>query len=146
MNANFPWKRLMISMNYFERVFPEFWPQIKKHILYRTYVLQNSHFWTMLLTTGCLLNFSFLKVYTHLTANFIYNDTIFERIFISVFWILVFSMLNLHFSVNYSMSIVYRRIHLSDILSKLDHFLLLKKTFLMIPRQNPRASILSNVF
>ena len=100
----------------------------------------------MLLTTGCLLNFSFLKVYTHLTANFIYNDTIFERIFISVFWILVFSMLNLHFSVNYSMSIVYRRIHLSGILSKLDHFLLLKKTFLMIPRQNPRASILSNVF
>ena len=55
------------------------------------------------ITTGCLLNFSFLEVCMHLTANFICNDTIFERIFISDFsiWILVFSMLNLHFSVNY---------------------------------------------
>ena len=55
------------------------------------------------ITTGCLLNFSFLEVCMHLTANFICNDKIFERIFISDFsiWILVFSMLNLHFSVNY---------------------------------------------
>ena len=54
-------------------------------------------------TTGCLLNFSFLKVCMHLIVNFICNDTIFERIFISDFssWILVFSILNLHFSVNY---------------------------------------------
>ena len=35
-------------MNYLERVFQEFWPQIKKQILYRAYVLQNSHFWTKL--------------------------------------------------------------------------------------------------
>ena len=55
------------------------------------------------ITTGCLLNFSFLEVCMHLTANFICNEKIFERIFISDFsiWILVFSMLNLHFSVNY---------------------------------------------
>ena len=39
--------------NYFERVFQEFWPQIKKHILCRTYVLQNSHFWTKLLLAHC---------------------------------------------------------------------------------------------
>ena len=39
-------------MNYFERVFQEFWPQIKKQILYRTYVLQNSHY-TKLLQAAC---------------------------------------------------------------------------------------------
>ena len=56
-------------------------------------------------------------------------------------------MLNLHFSVNckafqkalaflifrgsffYSMNIVYRRVHLNDILNKLSHFLLLKRKF-----------------
>ena len=55
------------------------------------------------ITTGSLLNFSFLEVCMHLVANFTCNDTIFERIFISDFsiWILVFSVLNLHFSVNY---------------------------------------------
>ena len=55
------------------------------------------------ITTGCLLDFSFIEVCMHLIANFICNDKIFERIFISDFsiWILVFSMLNLHFSVNY---------------------------------------------
>ena len=55
------------------------------------------------ITTGCLLNFFFLEVGMHLIANFTRNDTIFERIFFSDFsiWILVFSMLNLHFSVDY---------------------------------------------
>ena len=58
------------------------------------------------ITTGCLLNFSFLEVCMHVTANFICNDKIFERIFISDFpiRILVFSMSNLHFSVNYKVS------------------------------------------
>ena len=44
-----------------------------------------------------------LEVCMHLITNFTCNDTIFERIFISDFsiWILVFSMLDLHFSVNY---------------------------------------------
>ena len=51
------------------------------------------------ITTGCLLNFSFLEVRVHLVANFTCNDTILERIFISHFsiWILVFSMLTLPF-------------------------------------------------
>ena len=40
-------------MNYFERDFQEFWPQMKKQILYRTYVLQNSHFWTKLPLAAC---------------------------------------------------------------------------------------------
>ena len=81
-------------MNYFERVFQEFWPQniclIEQSFLNK-------------ITTGSLLNFSFLEVCMHLIANFTCNDTILERIFISDFsiWILVFSMLNLHFSVNY---------------------------------------------
>ena len=99
LNANFPWKRPIISMNYFERVSQELWPQIKKHVLYITHVLQQS--FLNKITIGCLLNFAFLEVYMHLIAIFICNDKIFERIFISVFWILVLSMLNLHFSVNY---------------------------------------------
>ena len=50
-----------------------------------------------------LIEFPFLEVCMHLIANFTCNDTIFERIFISdlSIWILVFSMLNLHFSVTY---------------------------------------------
>ena len=53
--------------------------------------------------TGYMLNFSVLEVCMHLIANFICNDTTFQRIFISDFsiWILVFSILNIHFSVNY---------------------------------------------
>ena len=35
-------------MTYFERVFQEIWLQIKRQILYRTYVLQNNHFQTKL--------------------------------------------------------------------------------------------------
>ena len=53
MNVNFPWKRPILSMNYLERVFQEFWPPIKKQILYRTYALQNSHFWTKLPLAAC---------------------------------------------------------------------------------------------
>ena len=55
------------------------------------------------ITTGSLLNFSFLEVCMYLIASFTCNDTILEIIFILDFsiWILVFSMLNLHFSVNY---------------------------------------------
>ena len=49
----FPWKRPIISLNYFECVFQEFWPQTKKQILYRTYVLQNSHFSTKLPLAAC---------------------------------------------------------------------------------------------
>ena len=114
---------------------------------YRTVILNK-------ITTGCLLNFSFLEVCLHLTASFTCNDTIFERIFNSDFsiWILVFSMLNLHSSVNYKAfqsvlaflffqriifllyeRIVYRRVHLSGILSKLGHFLLLKRKFSYYP-------------
>ena len=111
------------------------------------------------ITTGCLLNFSFIEVCMHLIANFICNDTIFERIFISDFsiWILVFSMLNLHFSVNYkafqsalsflnfqeivsySKNIVYRRVHLSGIFSKLGHFLLFKRQFSYDPPTKPSS-------
>ena len=63
MNVNFPWERPtpwrynismpILSMNYFRRVFQEFWPQIKRQILCRTYVLQNSHFWTKLPMVAC---------------------------------------------------------------------------------------------
>ena len=72
-----------------------------------THIVQNTCFteqsFLNKIATGCLLNFSFLEVCMHLIANFICNDTIFERTFISDFsiWILVFSMLNLHFSLNY---------------------------------------------
>ena len=114
---------------------------------YRTVILNK-------ITTGCLLNFSFLEVCLHLIASFTCNDTIFERMFNSDFsiWILVFSMLNLHSSVNYKAfqsvlaflffqriifllyeRIVYRRVHLSGILSKLGHFLLLKRKFSYYP-------------
>ena len=58
VNGNFPWKRPIISMNYFERVLQEFWPQIKKHILCRTYVLQSSHFWTKLPLAAYWISFS----------------------------------------------------------------------------------------
>ena len=51
MNVNFSWKRPIISMTYFERVFQDFWPQIKKQILYRT--LQISHFKTKLPLAAC---------------------------------------------------------------------------------------------
>ena len=47
------------------------------------------------------------------------------------------------------MNTVYRRVHLSGILNKLDHFLLLKRKFFMIPPQNHRTlskSILSKSF
>ena len=44
VNINFLWKKTMLNMNYFELVFQEFWPQMKKRILCRTYVLQNSHY------------------------------------------------------------------------------------------------------
>ena len=54
VNLNFPWKRPILSMNYFERVFQEFWSQIKKQILRRTYVLQNNHFWTKLPLAACV--------------------------------------------------------------------------------------------
>ena len=50
---NFPWKIPVISMNYFECAFQEFWPQMKKYMLYRTHVLQNSHFWTKLPLATC---------------------------------------------------------------------------------------------
>ena len=53
MNVNFPWKGPVISMNYFERVFQEFLSQIKKHLLHRIHVLQNSHFWTKLPLAAC---------------------------------------------------------------------------------------------
>ena len=53
MNVNFHWKRPILSMNNFESVFQEFWPQIKKKIVYRTHVLQNSHFWAKLSLTAC---------------------------------------------------------------------------------------------
>ena len=58
------------------------------------------------ITIGCLLNFSFVEVCMYVIADFICNDTIFERIFFPDFsiWILVFAMLNLHFSVNYEAS------------------------------------------
>ena len=46
------------------------------------------------------------------------------------------------------MKIVYRRVDLSGILSKLDHFLSLTENFFTIPGQNPRtlATALSKVF
>ena len=53
MNVNFPWKRRILSLNYFARAFQEFLPQIKKQILCRTYVLQNSHFWAKLPLAVC---------------------------------------------------------------------------------------------
>ena len=60
------------------------------------------------ITISSLLNFFFsLSLYALdaylMHSNFTCNHSIFERIFISDFsiWILVFSMLNLHFSVNY---------------------------------------------
>ena len=40
-------------MIYFERAFQEFWPQTKKQILCRTYILQNSHFLTKLPLAAC---------------------------------------------------------------------------------------------
>ena len=46
-------KTYTIHINYFERVFQEFWPQIKKQVLCRTYVLQSSHFWTKLPLPPC---------------------------------------------------------------------------------------------
>ena len=70
---------------------------------------------------------------------------------------LVFSMLNLHFSVtykafqkalaflifresfSYSMDIVCRRVHLSGILSRLGHFLLLKRKFSYNPAKKPSS-------
>ena len=63
-------------MNYFEHVFQEFWPQMKKRILYRTHVLQPLH----KITSGSLRNLSFLEVCMHLNANFTCKNTIFERI------------------------------------------------------------------
>ena len=45
------------------------------------------------ITTGSLLNFSFLEVCMHLIANFTCNDTIFERIFISDFSIYIFQLI-----------------------------------------------------
>ena len=65
-------------------------------------------------------------------------------------WILVFSMLNLHFSVNYKafQSALAFLIFYGILLY--EHYLsqssVLKRKFLMISQQNPRASILSNVF
>ena len=116
------------------------------------------------ITISSLLNFFFsLSLYALdaylMHSNFTCNHSIFERIFISDFsiWILVFSMLNLHFSVNYKdfqcalaflifqgiisyyMKIVYRRVHLSGILSKLGHFLLLKRKFSYDPPTKPSS-------
>ena len=66
-------------------------------------------------------------------------------------------MLNIHFSVNYkafqsalafpifresfssSMNIVYRKVHLSGFLSKLGHFLLLKRKFSCNPATKPSS-------
>ena len=63
---------------------------------YRTVIFEQNYHWL-------LVELFLLEVCIHLIANFTCNDTIFERIFISDFsiWILVFSMLDLHFSVNY---------------------------------------------
>ena len=52
MIVNFLWKRLIISRNYFERVFQKFWPHIKKQILYRRNVLESCHFWAKLPLTA----------------------------------------------------------------------------------------------
>ena len=41
---------------------PQIWPQIKKHVLYRAYVLQNSPFWTKLPLAAC---------WTFLFSNFV---------------------------------------------------------------------------
>ena len=38
------------------------------------------------ITTGSLLNFSFLEVFMHLIVNFTCNNTIFERIKFQIFW------------------------------------------------------------
>ena len=63
---------------------------------YRTVIFEQNYHWLF-------VELFLLEVCMHLITNFICNDTIFERIFISDFsiWILVFSMLDLHFSVNY---------------------------------------------
>ena len=60
---------------------------------YRTVNFEQNHHWL-------LVELFFSR---SLIANFICNDTTFQKIFISDFsiWILVFSILNLHFSVNY---------------------------------------------
>ena len=126
-------------------VFQEFWPQMKKHIVQNICFKEQS--FLNKITTGCLLNFSFLDVYTHLIANLKCNNTIFERIFISVFWILVFLMLNVHFSVNckaFPSALAF--LIFRESFSYSNHFLLLKSFFSCIPQQNPRASIFSNVF
>ena len=43
----------MLQVFYFEGVFQEFWLQIVEQILYRTYVIQNSHFWAKLSLSAC---------------------------------------------------------------------------------------------
>ena len=86
-------------MNYFERNFQEFWPQIKK-ALCRTYVLQNSYFWTKLLLAACEI-YSFLDVFVHLIAYFTCKDTIFEMIASSCYE---------SFSTEHIETIVHRRV------------------------------------
>ena len=53
MNVNFTWKRLIPSVDYFRHVFEELWPEIKEKLLYRTYVLQDSHFFVKLPLAPC---------------------------------------------------------------------------------------------
>ena len=76
VNVNFSWKRPIISMNYFERIFQKFWPQIKKQILYRTCLTKQS--FLNKITTGWLWNLSFLEFCMHLIANFTCKDTMKE--------------------------------------------------------------------
>ena len=81
MNVSFPWKSPikkfifsnaaglqspnLLIMNYFEGVFQEFWPHIMEEILYRTYILQNSHFWARepLATCGTFPFFNFVSIW-----------------------------------------------------------------------------------
>ena len=57
MNVNFPWKRPMLSMNYFELLWTCFSRMLatdkEKKILCGTYVLQNSHFCIKLPLVAC---------------------------------------------------------------------------------------------
>ena len=54
MNKNFPWKRPIISMNYFKQDFQKFWPPIiniwrnkyfTEHMSYRTVIFEQNYHW-----------------------------------------------------------------------------------------------------
>ena len=59
---------------------------------YRTVIFEQNYHWLF-------VELFLLEVCMHLIANFTCNDTIFISDF--SIWILVFSVLDLHFSVNY---------------------------------------------